>query len=151
MEGPDRPARGFGERNIAEGLPATPETVYCIGSSTKAFTATMIGILQDRGVMSYDDPASKWVPEFGLQIDAADPKPEILLRDLLSHRTGFARMGMLSMGAAIPFDRTVYYMGRAEPQAKFRETFIYNNEMFLVAGHAAVPPTEPTGTPRCDR
>ena len=32
----------FGLRDVAKKLPATPETLYCIGSSTKAFTATAV-------------------------------------------------------------------------------------------------------------
>lgn len=130
-------ARGFGQANIERGVPADADTIYCIGSTTKAITSTLIGILQDDGVMSYDEPASQHVPGLHLQIKAPEPKPEVLVRDLLCHRSGFARMGMLSMGAPIAFERTVYYMNRAEPEDTFREAFNYNNEMYLVAGTGA--------------
>lgn len=130
-------ARGFGQANIEKGIAADADTIYCIGSTTKAFTSTLIGMLQDDGVMSYDDPASMHVPGFNLQIKAPEPRPAVLVRDLLSHRSGFARMGMLSMGVPISFERTVYYMNRSEPEDTFREEFNYNNEMYLVAGVGA--------------
>ena len=40
---------GFGVSNVEKGTPVTPETIFPIGSSTKAFTSTSIGMLVDEG------------------------------------------------------------------------------------------------------
>ncbi len=45
-------ARGFGFRDIERGLPATPRTIYGIGSITKSFTALAILKLVEDGRLS---------------------------------------------------------------------------------------------------
>ncbi|MGI9013031.1 MAG: serine hydrolase domain-containing protein [Phycisphaerales bacterium] len=50
-------ARGVGVRNIESGEPVTPQTIFAVGSTTKAFTAALIGMLVDEGKMSWDAPA----------------------------------------------------------------------------------------------
>ena len=54
--------RGFGLANRERGIPATPETNYCIGSVTKSFTCLGIMQLQERGLLSIDDPVEKFLP-----------------------------------------------------------------------------------------
>jgi len=40
-------AEGYGLRDVGNGLPVTPRTIFAIGSSSKAFTATAVGIMVD--------------------------------------------------------------------------------------------------------
>jgi CubicO group peptidase (beta-lactamase class C family) len=54
---------GLGESRIGAGAPGT-ETVYRIASCSKSFTATMLLILRDRGVVDLDSPITNFVPEF---------------------------------------------------------------------------------------
>jgi CubicO group peptidase (beta-lactamase class C family) len=42
-------ARGFGVADIEKNTPVTPETPFFIASTTKAFTATLVGMLVDEG------------------------------------------------------------------------------------------------------
>ena len=46
----------FGWADRESGIPATPETVYPLGSLSKSITATGIMILVERGVIGLDDP-----------------------------------------------------------------------------------------------
>lgn len=55
-------SRGFGFRDVEAGLPATPKTVYGIGSITKSFTAIALLKLQEAGRISLDDPIEKHLP-----------------------------------------------------------------------------------------
>ena len=55
-------SRGFGFRNLKNGAPATPRTVYGIGSITKSFTALAIMQLVEKGLISLDDPVEKYLP-----------------------------------------------------------------------------------------
>lgn len=54
--------RGFGLRDLEHGLPATPQTLYSIGSLTKSFTAVSIMQLAEQGKLSLDDPVSSYLP-----------------------------------------------------------------------------------------
>ena len=85
-------ARGFGVADIEKKTPVTPDTPFFIGSTTKAFTATLVGMLVDEGRMQWDDPVEKHLPEFKLAVRSKEPNDRATLRDVLSHRTGFTRM-----------------------------------------------------------
>jgi CubicO group peptidase (beta-lactamase class C family) len=80
--------KGFGFRDILSGLPATPRTLYGIGSVTKSFTALAIMQLVEEGRISLDDSVDKYVP--------AVPKPfgeAPRIRHLLSHTSGLPALG----------------------------------------------------------
>jgi CubicO group peptidase (beta-lactamase class C family) len=76
-------AKGFGKANVENGVPATADTRYPIGSNTKQFTATAILMLQDDGKLNIDDPLSKYLPE----IPHAN---QVKIRNLLNHSGGYA-------------------------------------------------------------
>ncbi|HWN71597.1 MAG TPA: serine hydrolase domain-containing protein, partial [Haliangium sp.] len=128
-------ARGFGVRDLTTGEKVAPETLFAIGSSTKAFTATALGMLVDEGKLSWDDPLSRHVPSLNLRVIAA-PGDEATLRDALSHRTGFPRMSVLWASGTLSRDEVFQYASRAEPTTILREEFQYNNVMYSAAGEA---------------
>ncbi len=129
-------ARGFGLAEIEGATPVTPETRFLIGSTTKAFTATLLGMLVDDGSMDWDDPVEKYLPYFTLAIDSEDEEAQVTFRDLLSHRTGIPRMSMLWASDALTSDEILHQAVEAEPFAPFRKRFYYNNVMYLAAGRA---------------
>ena len=49
-------SEGFGRRSIKDSLPVTPKTIFAIGSSTKAFTTMVMGMLVDDGKLEWDKP-----------------------------------------------------------------------------------------------
>ena len=128
-------SKGFGLSEIESNRRVTPETLFAIGSTTKAFTSTLIGMLVDESKMNWDDPVDKHIPEFRLKIDTGDEK--VTVRDLLCHRTGFTRMGILWTGGSLTPTELFDHAATAEPYADFREKFLYNNVMYTLAGHAA--------------
>lgn len=81
-------AEGFGARNVELNLPATPNTLYGVGSITKSFVA--LGILQlvERGKLSLDDPASKYIP-----LKIGIPGKPITIHHLLTHSSGIPSLG----------------------------------------------------------
>ena len=82
-------ARGFGMADVEKKTPVTPNTPFFIGSATKAFTATLVGMLVDEGRMRWDDPGETYLPEFKLKVQSKDPNDRVTFRDVLTHRTGF--------------------------------------------------------------
>jgi len=130
-------AQGFGVADIEKETPVTPETIFAIGSSTKAFTATLIGMLVDEGKMDWDDPITEYIPYFTLDIESENETAEVAIRDLLSHRTGFVRMGLLFASGEIPREGVLLAATAAEPWTGFREKFYYSNVMYMAAGVAA--------------
>ena len=75
-------AAGYGLANVELNVPATPETVYEIGSISKHFTAEAIMLLVEDGKLGLDDMLGKYLK---------DPPPAwngITLRHLLTHTSG---------------------------------------------------------------
>ncbi|NOZ65517.1 MAG: beta-lactamase family protein, partial [Alphaproteobacteria bacterium] len=128
-------ARGFGVTDIEAKTPVTPETLFAIGSTTKAFTATLIGMLIDEGKMQWDDPVTKYMPYLQFPLENTDD--QITLRDMLSHRSGYSRNDILWINGAASRSEILHNAIKAKAWTGFREKFNYNNVMFLAAGVAS--------------
>ncbi|MBA7467498.1 D-aminopeptidase [subsurface metagenome] len=128
---------GFGVANVEMETPVTPETIFAIGSSTKAFTSTLVGMLVDEGKMDWDDPVTKYLSYFQVNVESDNESAEVTLRDVLSHRTGFTRMGVLYASGQIPREEVLLDATKAEPYVPSREKFYYSNVMYMSAGVAA--------------
>lgn len=126
---------GLGQANIEKDIKATGDTVFAIGSCTKAFTATLCGVMVDEGKMDWDDKVSKHLPNFVMRDETANA--EVTIRDLLCHRTGLSRMDLLWASGALTRDEILAAVERAEPMHEFREKFEYSNTNFVAAGEAA--------------
>src|SRR5690606_3418636 len=50
-------SKGYGFRDLENKLPVTPNTLFSIGSCTKAFTSSLMGMLNNDGKLEYDIPA----------------------------------------------------------------------------------------------
>jgi CubicO group peptidase (beta-lactamase class C family) len=89
-EGPEWVA-GLGTADVASSRPATANTLFRIGSTSKAFTSLSILMLADQGKVSLDDPVHKLVPDlwFENRWEATDP---IRVVNLLEHTTGWDDM-----------------------------------------------------------
>jgi CubicO group peptidase (beta-lactamase class C family) len=125
---------GAGVREVGKKDPVTADTQFAIGSCTKAFTATAIGLLVEDGKAGWDDPVRKHVPFFQLSDPLADR--DVTLRDLLCHRTGLSRHDMLWYHASWPVEESVRRIAHLKPAAQFRSEFLYNNLAYLTVGLA---------------
>jgi len=85
--------KAYGKANFQTGADFTPETPSNIGSVTKQFTAMSIMILEERKKLSYDDPVSKYIPEFSRSAQFS----KITLRHLLTHSSGMPDYGDLGI------------------------------------------------------
>jgi CubicO group peptidase (beta-lactamase class C family) len=126
--------KGSGLRKLGGTEPVTPDTLFGIGSLTKAFTATALGQLVDEGKVGWDDLVRKHVPFFRLADPLADR--DVTLRDLLCHRTGLARHDLLWYRAPWGVEESVRRLAHLEPSHSFRSAYEYNNLAYLVAGLA---------------
>ena len=60
-------AKGYGVRKIGTNDKVDENTVFAIASNSKAFTTAALSILIDEGkIGGWDDPVSKYLPEFQL-------------------------------------------------------------------------------------
>jgi len=79
----------FGDAKQDSHKPVDANTSYNWASITKTFTAIAILQLRDRGRLSLDDPAVRYVPELRQVHDAYGSIDDITIRELLTHSAGF--------------------------------------------------------------
>ena len=127
-------AQGFGVMDLQKNTPVTAETLFSIGSSSKAFTATMMGMLVDQKKLAWDGLVSDQLPAYQFKVE--DKILPITYRDMLSHRTGYTRNDLLWANGQASRDLILKTAVKAEPVDEFRKNFYYNNVMFLAAGEA---------------
>ncbi|MFI5908135.1 serine hydrolase domain-containing protein [Dactylosporangium sp. NPDC051541] len=73
--------------NVDTGVEATVDSVFQIGSVTKAWTAALVMQLAGEHLVDLDEPVRGYLPEFGVLDTAASAS--ITARQLLSHTGGF--------------------------------------------------------------
>ncbi len=126
--------KGFGVRDANTKQPVTPDTVFAIGSTTKAFVTAAMAMLVDEGRMSWDDPVRKHLSYFRLNDPLANEN--VTLRDIVTHRTGLIRHDLLWYGSPWSREEIIKRVGFVPLSYGFRTTFQYQNIMFLTAGQA---------------
>ncbi len=127
-------AKGFGLRDIEKNLPMTKETLFAIGSCTKAFTTFAIGNLVDEGSLEWDQPVIDILPEFRLWDQYATTN--VTLRDLLTHRTGLPRHEFVAYNSKISKSEMLKRIRFLQPSSEIRQRYQYGNLMYLTAGIA---------------
>lgn len=129
-------ARGYGVRRLGDASSRVDaDTIFQIGSISKAFTAAAVARLVDSGKLRWDDKVTDHVPYFQMY----DPwvTREMTVRDLFVHNSGLG----LGAGDLMLFPRTtrsrkdvVLALRHIEPAASFRSAYAYDNVLYVVAG-----------------
>ncbi|MEM1627771.1 MAG: serine hydrolase [Desulfurococcaceae archaeon] len=133
-------ANGFGFKDIESSQPPTPRTNYCIGSITKAFTATAIMQLYEKGLLDIEDPVNKYIDVL--------KSGDIKIHHLLTHTSGIPALGYAEAlidsyyelgGPWLPAskpDDVLIYMGDYDSWILFKpgERWLYLNEGYVLLG-----------------
>ncbi|KIC93241.1 serine hydrolase [Flavihumibacter solisilvae] len=123
---------GFGYRNYEQNLPVTSRTLFAIGSCTKAFTASMVGMLESEGLIDIDKPVRNYLPSLKFYND--DLNAHVTTRDMMCHRTGLPRHDIAWYGSSATRKELLERIQFLEPNRQLREVFQYNNFMFMAQG-----------------
>lgn len=119
--------KGFGE------APPDLETVFAIGSTTKAFTAAMLALMVDEGGPGWEDRVVDHLPDFAM----FDPwvTREMRVKDLLAQHTGLAPQALSALGGmGYSADQITRALRWVEPISSFRSSYAYVNSPHLAAG-----------------
>lgn len=128
-------AEGYGLRHREAGEPVDADTLFAIGSATKAFTATVLATLVDDGEVGLDEPVRTYLPDFQLQDEWATD--HITVGDLLSHTSGLPRHDLVWYGSDASREELYHRLRHLQPSEDLRAAFQYQNLMYMTAGHLA--------------
>jgi CubicO group peptidase (beta-lactamase class C family) len=123
---------GFGYRDVEKKLPVTENTLYAIGSCTKAMTCAILGTLASEGKLDLDKPVRNYLPELKFKNEYTNN--HVTLRDMMCHRTGLPRHDMSWYASWASRNEFLKRIEHLEPTYELREKWQYNNFMFLAQG-----------------
>jgi CubicO group peptidase (beta-lactamase class C family) len=126
--------KGYGVKDLSTNEKVDENTLFMIGSNTKAFTATAIAMLDAEKKLSLNDLVTKWIPEFKLDNKAAGE--QAIVRDLLCHRLGFRTFqgDFTYWTSNLTRAEVIEKMGHIKATYPFRTNWGYTNAAFLTAG-----------------
>jgi CubicO group peptidase (beta-lactamase class C family) len=127
-------AKGYGVTEMGGSTPVAADTLFFIGSTSKAFTTAAMAMLVDEKKMRWDDPVRKYIQYFHLDDPCADSL--VTLRDIVSHRTGLSRHDELWDNTPLTREQIIRAIGSVKLSKPFRGAYQYQNIMFLTAGEA---------------
>ena len=147
-------AEGFGYADQEKNLKANQETLYQIGSCSKAFTAAAAALLVDQGKLEWDRPVHEYLP----WLEFKDPytTAHATVRDLLCHRTGLPRHDAYWINGPCSRREMVENLRNMEPVWFIPFALVLSEHLLCGGGHAdrgiirhelgGVHPEEPVGT-----
>jgi CubicO group peptidase (beta-lactamase class C family) len=133
----------YGFKDFERGVSPTSNTIYCIGSVTKSFTALAILKLQEQNLLNVNDPVSDYIP-----FDVKPMGETIKISNLLNHTSGLSSLGYAeaTLGAITstydnwfpicsPEDLLIFMRGSEEwTLSKPGERYGYLNEGYILLG-----------------
>ncbi len=125
-------SKGYGVRELGKPAPVDDRTLFAIGSTTKAMTAALAGMLVDEKKLAWDDPVIKHLPWFQLKDPAVTR--ELTVRDLLTHRGGLPNSDYLWYGQSNSTREILERVRLIDPGYSLRSRFVYQNVMYAAAG-----------------
>jgi len=126
--------KAYGIKELGDPAKVDINSLFMIGSNTKAFTATMLAMLQTQNKLSLDDKVTKYLPNFKLENKPAGEMATI--RDLLCHRLGLQTFqgDFTFYNTDLTRDQIIEKLGEVKAIYPFRTKWGYTNSAFLTAG-----------------
>ncbi len=126
--------KGYGVKELNGNDKVDENTLFMIGSNSKAFTATALAMLDAEKTISLDDKVTKWIPQFKLDNQAAGE--QAIIRDLLCHRIGFRTFqgDFTYWTSNLTRSEVIEKMSHIKAAYPFRTKWGYTNAAFLTAG-----------------
>lgn len=131
--------KNLGVRNLATKAPVTPNTLFEIGSCTKAFSATNVAQQVDKGLMNWNDPIIKYFNPALFKLYSPSASKLTTIRDALCHRSGLPSYAGDTQWSI--FNETyvpmMYKLRYIKNNTAFRSTYNYNNIIYALGGYSA--------------
>lgn len=125
-------AKGFGQRGLADSRPVDTETLFQIGSLSKAFTVALVAKAIDKEQVKWEDKVIDHMPTFRMN----DPwvTAEFQVVDLFCQRSGLpAYAGDSQTMLGITENEIFDHLHYIKPASSFRSEYAYQNVFFGIA------------------
>lgn len=125
-------AKGYGQRGLTDKQAVDPDTVFQIGSLSKAFTSALVAIGTEKEWFKWENKVIQHDPLFRLSDSWVTTEFEI--QDLLAQRSGLpAYAGDLQAFFGFSREEILSHLSHLAPVSGFRANYAYQNIFFVVA------------------
>jgi len=126
-------SKGFGYRDYENKIKVDSNTLFAIGSATKSFTSSLLGVLREDEKLNFEDSPIDHINE--LRFYNSQMNDVISIRDMMSHRTGLPRHDLSwYFFPTFSKDSLVSRVKHHKPFTSVRNQWWYNNFMFMLQG-----------------
>jgi CubicO group peptidase (beta-lactamase class C family) len=122
----------YGVKDVGSKAEVDRETLFNMGSTTKAVVCMALGVLVDQGKLQWEDKVRDHLPEF--KLSDAYLTEEARVQDLLTHNLGIAGADLLWVLDSTSTSETIKRFSMAKKAYPARGGYQYNNLMYAVAG-----------------
>jgi len=126
-------SKGYGYANMEHNVLNTPQTKFRLGSITKQFTSMAIMQLQEKDMLSVNDPLTKFIPDY----PGGD---EISVHHLLTHTSGVPNLTSFpdyrkTMMIPVSIEEVIDRFKNKSPDFSPGEKFSYSNSGYILLGY----------------
>ena len=126
-------SKGFGYRDYENKIKVDSNTLFAIGSATKSFTSSLLGVLREDEKLDFEDSPIDHINE--LRFYNSQMNDVISIKDMMSHRTGLPRHdASWYFFPTFSKDSLVSRVKHHKPFTSVRNQWWYNNFMFMLQG-----------------
>ena len=126
--------KGYGVKELGKDDKVDENTLFMIGSNTKAFTGTALAILENEGKCKLDDKVVKYLPDFNMKDEWVTK--DLNLVDISTHRMGLVTFqgDFMYWTSDLTSDEVIEKFGMLTPKFDFRTKYGYTNAGYVIAG-----------------
>jgi CubicO group peptidase (beta-lactamase class C family) len=129
-------AKGYGKTASNSQMQVNEHTLFGMASNTKVFTCVALAQLVDNGLLKWEDPVVKYIPELTIKIPFINAQLSVL--DLVTHRSGltlgYGDLLFFPEGRQLSYQDVINALAHFDWGKDFRSKYQYNNVMYIVAG-----------------
>lgn len=127
-------AKGYGVKEFGKNDKVDENTLFLIGSNTKAFTGTALALLEHEGKIKLEDKVIDYIPDFKMKNPLVTN--ELNLTDIVTHRMGYETFqgDFMYWASDLSEDEVIGKFGMITPNYAFRSKYGYTNAGYAVAG-----------------
>lgn len=127
-------AKGYGVKELGTNDKVDANTLFMIGSNTKAFTGTALALLEQDGKLNLEDKVVKYLPDFKMKDEWVTQHLNLL--DIVSHRMGLETFqgDFMYWTSDLTAEEVIQKFGMLTPKYDFRTKYGYTNAGYAIAG-----------------
>lgn len=121
----------YGVRMVGKPEKIDVDTLFQLGSVSKPIAATLVSVLEHKGLLKLDDPVTHYLPNFSLNSNQASHA--LRVKHVLSHSTGVPRAGFNNLiEAHAPYDRILETLQATRVRTPMGKRYDYHNAMYAL-------------------